>query len=161
MATELVRDISLHSILRDEERTLTEWTTTFQLFVVALDPYTVESSVVLPTATKLLHQYAESDCRTAFLMACDTEDARRFLGPLVNEVMVFTDPDRTAIRGLGIETLPALVHIDQSPAVAGVAEGWDPHAWRAVASNLSRVLGWSPPGPPTPDEPAPFAGTPV
>lgn len=154
-------DVSLHSLQRDEVRPLSEWTTTFQLFVVALDPYTVQSAWVLPTAVRLLREYAESDCRVAFLMGCDTADARQFLGPLADEFMVFIDPDRTSMTGLGIDSLPALVHVDQSPTVVGVAEGWNTEAWRQVATELSRVLGWTPPGLPNAADPAPFAGTPV
>lgn len=161
MATDVVRDLSLRSLQRDDQRSLSEWTTTFQLFVVALDPYTQESATILPTATKLLREYAEADCRTAFLMACGADDAQRFLGPVVEELMVFVDPERVAIKTLGLTSLPAMIHIDQSPAVVNAAEGWNPVAWREVASNLSKVLGWTPPGPTTADEPPPFAGTPV
>lgn len=154
-------DVSLHSLHRDEVRPLSEWTTTFQLFVVALDPYTMESARVLPTAVRLLREYAESDCRVAFLMGCDAGDARQFLGPLTEEFLVFVDPDRTAMAGLGLTALPALVHVDQSPTVVGVAEGWNTEAWRQVATELSHVLGWTPPGLPNPADPEPFAGTPV
>lgn len=161
MPTDLLTDVTLRSLHRDEERPLGEWTTTFQLFLVALDPYTHESAWVLPTATRLLREFSEADCRTAFLMACDADDARRFLGPLVDELMVFVDPDRAAAAALGLTSLPALVHIDQSPAVVGVAEGWDPKAWRSVATELSEVTGWTPPGLPYADSPGTFPGTPL
>ena len=156
-----ISEVTVKSLHRDEERTLAEWTTMFQLFVVALDPYTVESAAVLPVATRLLREYSEADCRAGFLMACDADDARAFLGPLADELMVFLDPDRSAIKALGITSLPALIHVDQSPAVVGIAEGWDPAAWRMISLELSRVAGWTPPGLPYADSPAPFHGSPV
>jgi hypothetical protein len=157
----VLNDLTLRSLRRDEERTLAEWTTTFQLLVVALDPYTVESAAVLPTAARVLRHYSESNSRNAFIMACDADDARQFLGPLVDEFMVFVDPDGAALKSLGLTTLPSIAHIDQSPAVATSAEGWDPAGWRAVVEGLSLVLSWSVPLVPTPEDPAPFAGTPL
>lgn len=159
VAHDVIADVTLRSLHRDEDRPLSEWTTTFQLFLVALDPYTAESAAVLPSATRLLREYAEADCRTAFLMACDADDARQFLGPLTDELMVFLDPDRTAARALGLGGYPALVHVDQSPAVVAVATGWNPAAWREVALEVSHVTGWTPPGLPYPEDPAPFAAT--
>lgn len=157
VAHDVIADVTLRSLQRDEERTLSEWTTTFQLFLVALDPYTAESAAVLGSASRLLREYAEADCRTAFLMACDADDARQFLGPLVDELMVYVDPDRSVARALGISGYPALIHVDQSPAVVASASGWDPAAWREVALEVSHVTGWTPPGIPYPDDLAPFA----
>lgn len=159
MAHDVIADVTLRSLQRDEERPLSEWTTTFQLFLVALDPYTAESAAVLTSATRLLKEYAEADCRTAFLMACDPDDARQFLGPLVDELMVYVDPDRSVARALGVAGFPAIVHVDQSPAVVASASGWDPGAWREVALEVSHVTGWTPPGIPYPEDPAPFAAT--
>jgi len=159
--TEVISDVSLRSLQRDEVRPLSEWTTTFQLFVVALDPYTQQSAWILPTAVRLLREYAEADCRVGFLMTCDADDARQFLGPLADEFMVFVDNDRATCKALGLGSLPALVHIDQSPAVVGAAEGWDTQGWRAVAMELSKILDWTPPGLPNAADPGAFAGTPV
>lgn len=159
--TEVISDVSLRSLQRDEVRPLSEWTTTFQLFVAVLDPYTQQSAWIVPTAARLLREYAEADCRVGFLMACDADDARQFLGPLAEEFMVFVDPDRATAKALGLATLPALVHIDQSPMVVGAAEGWDTQGWRAVAMELSKVLDWTPPGLPNANDPGAFAGTPV
>jgi hypothetical protein len=159
--TEVISDVTFRSLQRDEVRPLSEWTTTFQLFVVALDPYTQQSAWILPTAVRLLREYAEADCRVGFLMVCDPDDARQFLGPLAEEFMVFIDSDRATVRAIGLTSLPALVHIDQSPAVVGAAEGWDTQGWRAVAMELSKILDWTPPGLPNGEDPGAFAGTPV
>ena len=70
MPTDNVSEVPLTS-LSGESRPINEWTTTFQLALVVLDPYTMESSKLLGTAGRILRHYAEADCRTAFLMNAD------------------------------------------------------------------------------------------
>ena len=65
------------------------------------------------------------------------------------------------VAGLGLGSLPALVHLNTSGAVEDSAEGWDPEAWRRVADNLSRILSWSRPQIPAPGDPSPFDGSPA
>ena len=160
VATDVPADLVLSPLGR-EPRTVAEWTTMFHLVVVALDPYTYESSWILPTATRILRDYSAADCRVAFLVAADTDDATQFLGPLAEEFLVFVDPDRAAVKSFGLEQLPALVHINQHHAVEGAAEGWDPEEWRAVVTNLSAVMSWGRPVIPAPGDPTPFAGSPA
>jgi hypothetical protein len=155
----VLNDLPLRSLQRDEERTLAEWTTTFQLLVVAIDPYTAESAAILPTAARVLRHYNESNSRNAFVITCDADGARQFLGPLVDEFMVFLDPDGAALKSLGLTTIPAIAHIDQTPSVVRAADGWDPAGWRSVVGGLSQVLSWSVPLVPTPEDPRAFAGT--
>jgi hypothetical protein len=88
-------------------------------------------------------------------------EAAQYLGPWAEQVLVFTDPDRAAVRALGLESLPALVHLNSSGAVEDSAEGWEPDDWRRVAENLSRILDWSRPMIPAPGDPTAFAGTPA
>lgn len=161
MPTDVPADVPLTSLQGGDTRPIQEWTTTFQLALVALDPYTQESAWLLPTAGRILRTFAEADCRTAFLLTCDEADARQFLGPWVEELMVYIDPDRTTVAGLGLERLPAFVHIDQSNAVIGRAEGWVPAEWREVATELARVMSWRRPTIPDPADPLPFDGTPA
>lgn len=161
MAIDVPGDTPLTSLQGGEPRPISEWVTTFHLAVVALDPYTYESSWILPTATRVLRTFAEADCRTAFLVAAPPEDARVFLGPLVEELLVLVDPDRVAIKAMGIASLPAFVHIDQGCSVVDATEGWQPEQWRTVASGLARVMGWKRPPIPVPDDPVPFEGTPA
>lgn len=160
MASDPPADLALDP-LRGEPRTIQEWLVTFHLCVVALDPYTNESSWILETAGRLLEGYAAADVRVAFLVTGDDDAATQFLGPWAERLLVFTDPDRTAVRGLGLATLPALVHLNTSGAIEDSAEGWDPDAWRRVTDNLSRILGWSRPSVPGPGDPTAFAGTPA
>ena len=160
MPSDNVSEVPLTS-LGGDTRPVEEWTTTFQLALVALDPYTQESAALLEPAGRILRHYAEADCRTAFLMACDEADARQFLGPWIDEMMVYVDPDRVAVKGLGLERLPAFVHVDQNNAVVGAAEGWDPAEWRALAIDLARIMSWRRPNIPEAGDPAPFQGSPA
>ena len=76
--------------------------------------------------------------------------------------MVFVDPDRTLINSLGLEHLPALVHIRQDTSIGAVAEGWEPEAWQKVARQIAAAMAWSipdvaPPGTPVPQTTAGWA----
>jgi hypothetical protein len=83
------------------------------------------------------------------------------MGPWADELLTFADPDRAFVKAVGLESLPAFVHIDMAGQAEGVAEGWDPPAWRKVAANLSRILDWSTPVIPGPRAPAPYPGSPA
>lgn len=159
--TTVPADVPLTSLRSGGIRTIEEWTTTFHLALVVLDPYTHESAWLLETAGRILREYHESDCRTAFLVTADATDARRFLGPWADEMLAFTDPDRVAVKAMGLATLPAFVHVDQRHQVAARAEGWDPAAWRGAIEELSGALGWSRPVIPDVGDPAPFPGSPA
>ncbi|HEY6534174.1 MAG TPA: hypothetical protein VIY72_17825 [Acidimicrobiales bacterium] len=160
MITDVPADVQL-TPLTGSPRTIAEWTTTFHLAIVVLDPYTLESSWILGTAARILSRYAEADVRIAFAVTCSPEEARRFMGPLTEEYLVFTDPDRAVVEALGLESLPAFVHVNQHHQVEAVAEGWNPEAWREVAENLSDRMDWTVPVIPDNGDPTPFAGTPA
>jgi hypothetical protein len=142
-------------------RTVQQWLTTFHLLVIALDPYTNESAWILPTAARIIKTFEQSDCRVALLVAADDRDCRRFLGPMTDEVLTFADPDRTAVKELGLERLPAIVHLAMDGTIVNSAEGWQPLQWRNVTDHLGRVLRWSAPMIPTVKDPGPFEGSPA
>jgi hypothetical protein len=160
VATDAPADLVLSPIGR-EPRTVAEWTTMFHLVVVVVDPYTYESSWILPTATRVLREYSAADCRVAFLVTADEADASQFLGPLAQEFLVFTDPDRTAVQAFGLEQVPALLHLNQAHGIEGCAEGWDPDEWRELTTHLSQVMSWARPMIPVTGDPTPFAGSPA
>ncbi len=83
-----------------------DWLTSYPLLMVALDPYTHESAWILETASQFLHHYTPADIRVAWLVAADDAGCRAFLGPWADKYLTFADPDRTAILGLGLQTLP-------------------------------------------------------
>ena len=152
-------DIELHP-LEGRARPLSQWLTTFPLATVALDPYTHESSWILDTALRILTGFRDADVRVSFTVAgTNPEGASRFLGPLADEILSFTDQDRSLVEALGLSALPAFVVVRQDGWVVGTAQGWDPVSWRDLANDLAVLTNWSRPEVPTADDPAPYAGT--
>jgi hypothetical protein len=145
--------------LGGEPRSIDDQLTTFQLVVVVLDPYTNESAWILETAGRILEHFRGASVRVAFLLTCTEEEARAFLGPWVERMLTFADPDRSFVKALDLNELPAFVHIRQDRHVLGVAQGWDPLQWRAVAQGIARANAWSAPVIPLPGDPSPYAGT--
>jgi hypothetical protein len=160
MATDPPGDLEL-TPLRGDAHTVSEWLTTFHLCFVVLDPYTNESAWILETAGRMLQTYSAADVRVAFLVTATPEETRQFLGPWTERLLAFADADRRVVKALGLQELPAFVHLNISGAVEDSAEGWDPDAWRRVAENLSRILDWTRPTIPGPGDPAPYSGTPA
>lgn len=144
-----------------DARPLEDWVTTFHLVLVALDPYTHESAWLIDTAARILDNFSGADCRVGWLVGGTEEQAREFLGPWADDLFTFADPDREVIATLGLEHLPALVHVDHSLQVVGSAEGWNPPEWREVITNLAEVMSWSRPAIPDVGDPTPYAGTPA
>jgi hypothetical protein len=157
MAT-LPPDLVLHPLGR-KDRTAAEQLTMFHLALVVLDPYTYESSWLLQTGARILRDFAGADVRAAFMLTTDEPGAREFLGPLAEEFMCFVDPDREAVKAIGLSELPAFVHVALDLTIVGAAQGWDPETWRPVVENLAEVMSWSRPQIPKPGDPVPFAGT--
>lgn len=148
--------------LNGREYSLSEWVMLFNLLVTAIDPYTHESSWILKTAARIMRHYDEADVRVGFLITCDADDARRFLGPFADEFLVVLDPERSLIRACELERLPALLHFRQDASLAGAAEGWDPATWTATLALLEQDLMWrSQPQLPQPGDPAPYTGSPA
>ena len=147
--------------LTGEGRPISEWTTNFHLAIVALDPYTNESSWIIDTALRILRSYSEADVRIALLVTASEAEVRDYVGPLASDILVFVDPEHTAVKAFGLDTLPAFVHINQAHQVEAVAKGWNPTEWAAVAANLSARMDWTVPQIPENGDPSPFAGTAV
>ena len=74
----------------------------------------------------------------------------QFLGPWADRVLTFADPDRAAVKALGLNELPAFVHIRGDRKVVGAAEGWDPLEWRDVAEGLAKQRAGPPRSSPRP-----------
>ncbi|MCB1011754.1 MAG: hypothetical protein R2714_13925 [Microthrixaceae bacterium] len=152
--------VELHP-LGGEPVSLGQQTRLFQLMAVVLDPYTEESSWILRTASRILAEFAEADCRTAWIITCGEADARTFLGPYAQEFLTFCDEDRSVVKALGLDEIPALVAVGTNGEVIESAEGWDPPAWREVTDEMARILAWNRPVFPKPGDPVPFPGTPA
>jgi hypothetical protein len=160
MATDPPPDLEL-APLTGEPRTVAAWVTLFNLAVVVLDPYTYESAWLLDESGRILNDYTAADVRVGWVVTASPEETKQFLGPWADELLTFADPDRAFVKGLGLTSLPAFVHINMAGKAEAVAEGWDPAGWRKVAANLSRVLDWTQPVIPGPKAPAPYAGSPA
>jgi hypothetical protein len=149
------------SPLGAKSRPLQEWLTTFHMATVVLDPYTNESSWILKTATRILEGLRGADVRVNLLVTADEDDTRAFLGPVAEKFLVFCDGDRTAIKSLGLEELPAFVFIRVDGTVEASAEGWNSAEWRAVAASIAKWTSWLPPVIPAASDPGPFRGSPA
>lgn len=160
MATKLPDDLMLRP-LDGEPRALDEWLTTFHLASVVLDPYTNESSWVLKTAVRILEEFRGSQARVNFVVTADDADAKKFLGPLTERFLVFTDRDRSVVKALGLTALPAFVFVRVDGEVVATAEGWNAATWNDVADTISNATHWRPPMIPAPGDPVAFAGSPA
>lgn len=160
MASTVALDKTLTTI-GGESRPLEEWLTTFHLASVVLDPFTNESSWVLQPATRILEAFRGADVRVNLVLTCSADEAKQFLGPLVDRFLVFCDPDRSFVRSLGVQALPAFVFVRGDGGVYAAAEGWQPAEWREVAKAIAEITSWIAPTIPGAADPSPFNGTPA
>ena len=141
---------------------LRAWLIPYHLLLAVLDPFTDESSWILPTATRVLETFDEADCRVGIvLVGATAAESRTFLGPIAERILAFPDADKAIVKAFGLDRVPALVHLDNDGNVANAAEGWDPPAWQVVTDELARVMSWSGPVLPGLKDPSPFVGTPA
>jgi len=147
--------------LTGDAKTLHQWLTTFHLASVVLDPFTNESAWILKTAARILRQFSGAAVRINFIVTCDATDARAFLGPFADEFLVFCDPDRIAVKALGLAELPAFVLIKSDGSVPIAAQGWTSAEWKEVAAAVAALTSWSRPAIPAPGDPGSFRGTPA
>ena len=160
MATDPPGDLLL-SPLQGEPRTVAQWVTTFHLAVVVVDPFTYESAWLLEEAGRVLTTFTAADVRVGWLVTGTADEARQFLGPWAEDLLTFADPDREAVKALGLQSLPAWVHIDMLGHVAEAVEGWQPVEWRPALHALANILSWIAPVVPGPKAPGPFPGSPA
>jgi len=116
----------------------------FQLCLVVL-PARPEAMAYLPVARRIFATFGDSDCNCAFVVAGEPEVARRMLGAVEHEELVFADPDGALVGSLGLERLPALVHLRQDTTVGASAEGWNPTEWQRAVRELAKLMAWTVP----------------
>lgn len=129
---------------RGVARTLDDWTTMFQLCLVVL-PARAEATAYLPVARRIFATFGDSDCNCAFVVTGEAEIARRMLGTAEATQLVFADADGALVASLGLERLPALVHLRQDTTLGASAEGWDPVAWQRAVRQIAKVMAWTAP----------------
>jgi hypothetical protein len=139
---------------------ISAWLVQYQLLLVALDPFTNESSWIFPTTVRVLHNFEQSDARVGVILAgADADESRQFLGPHAKTFLCFPDPNRSIVKGFGLEQVPAIVHVGSDGSVVNAAEGWHPDTWQNVTDELARMMHWTGPVLPDPRDPGAFAGT--
>ena len=127
-----------------------------------LDPYTNESSWILKSAVRILEGLPWVRRRGSISSSpSDDDDARRFLGPLCEEFLVFCDPDRIGRQGDGSRTAAGVRVRPVDGELVAKAEGWNPTAWREVAELVAEATNWIAPLIPIAGDPSPFAGSPA
>jgi len=141
-------------------RTLDDWSTMFHLVFVVL-PDRPEATQWLPVARRIFATLGDADCRTAFLVPSTAAIAERIVGADETRTMTFIDPEKELVHELGLNRLPALVHLRQDTTVAAVAEGWDVGEWQRVTDSIAKAMSWTSPELRHRDNPEPFAGFPV
>jgi hypothetical protein len=141
-------------------RTLDDWTTMFHMVLVVL-PDRLEGAQWVPVAERIFATFGDSDAKVAFLVPGPAPMANRLLEQGSGKYSVFLDPDRALIASLGLERLPALVHLRQNATLANVAEGWDPSEWQRVARAIAAAMAWTCPEVARPGDPAPTPGWPA
>ena len=157
MASDPSPDLLLAPI-NGKPRPVVAYLTMFHLVFVALDPFSQRSAWLVETSGRILTNYDQANCRVAFLVAGTADEAREFLGHWATDILTFADPDLTAIRGFGLQALPAIVHLGTDGTIVNAVEGWDPPAWRTLSERLAQIVDWRGPVIPGPRDPAPFDG---
>ena len=135
-------------------RTLDDWSTMFQMCLVIL-PDRPEAAQWIPVARRIFGVLGDSDCRTAYVVPSTVAIAQRILGDEEQQQATFVDPDKTLVKSLGLEYLPAFVFLRQDTTVGASTEGWDPAEWQRVAKEVARAMAWSVPDVAPPGEPIP------
>ncbi|HEV2308883.1 MAG TPA: hypothetical protein VGU73_00050 [Acidimicrobiia bacterium] len=141
-------------------RTLDDWTTMFHLCLVVLPPRP-EGAAWVPVAERIFKTFGDADCHCAFVVPASDSVARRMLGDAEHRAMTFVDPDLELVSGLGLERLPAFVHLRQDTTVVAASEGWEPRDWQRVAREVGASMKWTVPEVAGPGDPRPTEGWPV
>ena len=151
--------------LAGRTRTLDDWSTMFQLVLIVL-PDRPEASAWVPIADRIFATFGDADCNTAFVIPSAPSVARKILERVgtknaASSATVFVDPDREFVTSLGLERLPAFVHLRQNTTLASVAEGWDPREWQRVAREIGKAMAWTYPEIARRTDPPPTDGWPA
>ncbi len=132
------------SNLHGVTRSLDDWATIFNLAIVMV-PARTEATAWNSVIERIFATLGDSDVRTMVWVPSTPAIARRILGALVDRYLVLCDPDQTLATSLGIERLPAFVHLRQDTTLVGAAQGWSPTEWQKVADEIARHVHWSSP----------------
>ena len=141
-------------------RTLDDWATVFNLAIIVL-PDRPEGASFVPVVERIFATFGDSDVRTIVCVPTTPAITKRILGDHVDEWLVWCDADRTFVEGLGLERLPALVHLRQDTTLVNAAQGWSPTEWQRVVDALAKHEHWTSPIVAGRGDPAPTPGWPI
>jgi hypothetical protein len=141
-------------------RTLDDWTTMFNLAIVFL-PSRKESSGFVRVIDRMFETFKDSDARTTVCVAANPTITRRILGADADRWLIFCDPEATFAGSLGLERMPAFVHIRQDTTLVAAAQGWSPTEWQRVANEIARLQHWTAPVVAGRGDPPPMPGWPL
>ena len=96
--------------------------------------------------------------RTTVCVAANESITRRILGAAADRWLTFCDPDGALASSLGLERLPAFVHLRQDTSLVNVAQGWSSSEWQRVADELAKKEHWTSPQVAAPGNPRPTPG---
>ena len=141
-------------------RTLDDWATVFNLAIVVL-PDRPEGSLFVPVIERIFATFGDSDVRTIVCVPSTPPIAKRIIGSLVNEWLVWCDADGALVASLGLERLPAFVHLRQDTTLVTAAQGWSPTEWQRVADEIAKDQHWTSPVVAARGDPPPTPGWPL
>ncbi len=139
---------------------LRDWLTSYPFLLVAIDPYTAESSWILDSAVRIFDHFSPADIRVGFVCTAEEAGCKEFLGPLAERYMTIGDPDRNIVTSFGLQRLPGLVHV-RADGYLQTADGWDPKTWSSITDWVATILAWSKLSLGVAGEPSPYNGSPV
>ena len=138
-------------------RTLDDWATVFNLAIVLL-PARPEASAWVPVIDRMYATLGDSDVRTIVCVAANEAITRRIIGDAADRWLTFCDPDQKLATSLGLERLPAFVHLRQDATLVAAAQGWSVTEWQRLADQLAQHSHWTSPRISAPDNPRPTPG---
>ena len=147
-------------VIDGESYKLRDWLTSYPFLLVAIDPYTVQSSWILDTASEIFDHFTPADVRVGWICSADSDGCSEFLGPLADRYLTIADPDHKTTKALGVEALPSLIHI-RSDGYLQRADGWDPTAWKKICDWVAKIAAWNEMSLRKPNMPGSYAGTPI
>jgi hypothetical protein len=146
--------------LKGVTRTLDDWATVFNLAIVLL-PARPEAAAWVPVIDRIYRTFGDSDVRCTVCVSATPAIARRILGDAADAWLVFSDPDEALAKSLGLERLPAFVHLRQDTSLVTAAQGWSTTEWQKVADEIARTKHWTTPIVAGDGNPAPTPGWPL
>jgi hypothetical protein len=124
--------------------TLDDWATIFQLAIVLL-PARAEASAWVPVIDRLYRTLGDSDVRTCVCVQSTPAITRRIIGDVADRYLTFCDSDGALAASLGLERLPAFVHLRQDTTLVGAVQGWSVSEWQKLADEIARHVHWTSP----------------